>query len=57
VAHLAHVVLGEDDGATVQVISGLTAGDQVIQDPPDSVIEGERVTVEKVGSQSQSGGM
>jgi hypothetical protein len=51
------VVLGEDDGATVQVISGLTAGDQVIQDPPDSVIEGERVTVEKVGSQSQSGGM
>jgi RND family efflux transporter MFP subunit len=57
IAHLVPVVLGEDDGATVQVISGLTAGDQVIQDPPDSVIEGERVTVEKVGSQSQSGGM
>jgi RND family efflux transporter MFP subunit len=45
VAHLAPVVIGDDDGATVQVVSGLHAGDRVIQDPPDSLIEGQRVTV------------
>ena len=29
----------------VAEITGLNPGDQVIQDPPDSLIEGERVTV------------
>jgi RND family efflux transporter MFP subunit len=43
VAHLVSVVIGEDDGATVQIVSGLEATDKVIQDPPDSLIEGERV--------------
>lgn len=42
-AHLVHVVIGEDDGANVQIISGLSANDLVIQDPPDSLIEGEKV--------------
>jgi RND family efflux transporter MFP subunit len=46
VAHLVPVVIGEDDGANVQIVSGLTAGDQVIQDPPDSLIDGEKVHVE-----------
>ena len=36
-------MIGEDDGATVQIVSGLEATDKVIQDPPDSLIEGERV--------------
>ncbi len=44
VAHLVNVAIGEDDGATVQIVSGIEAGDKVIQDPPDSLIEGERVT-------------
>jgi RND family efflux transporter MFP subunit len=56
VAHLVHIVIGEDDGATAQVVNGLNAGDQVIQDPPDSLIEGERVTVVKPGEQTGSGG-
>jgi RND family efflux transporter MFP subunit len=56
VAHLVHIVIGQDDGATAQVISGLNANDQIIQDPPDSLIEGERVTVVKPGSQADSGG-
>jgi RND family efflux transporter MFP subunit len=43
VAHLVNVAIGEDDGATVQIVSGIEAGDRVIQDPPDSLIEGERV--------------
>jgi len=45
VAHLVAITIGKDDGATVQVIHGLNANDRVIQDPPDSLIEGERVYV------------
>ncbi|HEY1647936.1 MAG TPA: efflux RND transporter periplasmic adaptor subunit [Terracidiphilus sp.] len=56
VAHLVNIVIGEDDGATAQVVSGLNADDDVIQDPPDSLIEGEKLTVEKPGSQSNAGG-
>jgi len=44
-AHLARVVIGEDDGATVQIVGGLTPTDQVIQDPPDSLIEGQSVLI------------
>jgi RND family efflux transporter MFP subunit len=53
VAHLVPVVIGEDDGASVQIVSGLAASDQVIQDPPDSIIEGEKV---QVVSQASAGG-
>jgi RND family efflux transporter MFP subunit len=56
VAHLSPVVIGEDDGATVQVVSGLKATDRVIQDPPDSLIEGQRVTVVTPGAASSHGG-
>jgi RND family efflux transporter MFP subunit len=45
VAHLAIVTIGQDDGRTVQIITGLNKDDQVIQDPPDSLIEGESVHV------------
>ncbi|HUH64345.1 MAG TPA: efflux RND transporter periplasmic adaptor subunit [Terracidiphilus sp.] len=58
VAHIVPVTIGQDDGATVQVISGLNAADRIIQDPPDSLIEGERVTVvnhEQQKGQPQSG--
>jgi len=54
-AHLVPIVIGEDDGATVQVISGLGANDQVIQDPPDSIIEGEKVHVESRSNQGNAG--
>ena len=46
VAHLVPVVIGQDNGATAEVVSGLNANDRVIQDPPDSLIEGEKVYVE-----------
>lgn len=54
VAHLVRVVIGEDDGANVQIISGINATDRVIQDPPDSLIEGEKVS--PVTSQNNAGG-
>jgi RND family efflux transporter MFP subunit len=44
-AKLVQVTLGQDDGATVQVINGLSSDSQVIQDPPDSLIDGEPVRV------------
>ncbi|MGD0938878.1 MAG: efflux RND transporter periplasmic adaptor subunit [Terracidiphilus sp.] len=53
IAHLVPVIIGEDDGANVQIVSGLGPNDQVIQDPPDSIIEGEKL---QVVSASNSGG-
>ena len=55
VAHLVHVVVGEDDGANVQIVSGLTANDKVIQDPPDSLIEGEIVMPVSAGQAAGQG--
>ena len=44
-ARLVQVTLGQDDGSTVQVIHGLTADSRVIENPPDSLIDGEPVHV------------
>jgi RND family efflux transporter MFP subunit len=56
VAHLVPIVIGQDDGASVQVVSGLSPTDQVIQDPPDSLIEGEKVTVVTPSAHPTAGG-
>jgi len=57
-AHLVSVVIGEDDGATVQIISGLNSSDKIVQDPPDSLIDGEKVTVVSPdGAGSGAGGL
>src|ERR1700728_123611 len=48
-AKLVHVTLGQDDGSTVQVITGLSADSEVIQNPPDSLIDAEPVHVVKPG--------
>jgi RND family efflux transporter MFP subunit len=55
-AHLIPVVIGQDDGATVQIVSGINDGDKVIQDPPDSLIEGEKVYVEPAANTTPAGG-
>ena len=56
IAHLVPVIIGEDDGATVQIVTGIGAGDRVIQDPPDSLIEGEKVYVDDSGNPGPAGG-
>jgi hypothetical protein len=43
VAHMNPVSIGQDDGRTVQIVTGLSKDDLVIQDPPDSLIDGEKV--------------
>jgi RND family efflux transporter MFP subunit len=45
IAHIVPVTIGQDDGRTVQVITGLDKEDMVIQSPPDSLVEGEKVHV------------
>jgi hypothetical protein len=56
VARLIPVVIGEDDGIKVQVVSGLSAGDRIIQGPPDSLIDGEKVMVVSPDSGKVEGG-
>ncbi len=53
VAHVVSVAIGQDDGATVQIVSGLKDGDRVIQDPPDSLIDGEKVSPQNPNNQGQ----
>ncbi len=42
---LRSVKLGRDYGNTVEVLSGVNLGDQVINNPPDSIADGDEVTV------------
>ncbi|HEX7730988.1 MAG TPA: efflux RND transporter periplasmic adaptor subunit [Terracidiphilus sp.] len=56
IAHLATVIIGQDDGATVQIVHGINPGDKVIQDPPDSLIEGQRVTPVTAATEPNAGG-
>jgi RND family efflux transporter MFP subunit len=41
--HFQRVVVGRDFGSDIEVLSGLTAGDQVIANPNDAVQEGVKV--------------
>jgi RND family efflux transporter MFP subunit len=55
-AHLVPVTIGQDDGATAQIINGLSAGDKVIQDPPDALIDGEKVNPQAAEAGPNAGG-
>jgi len=44
-AALKNVVLGHDLGSQVEIVSGLTADDFVIMNPPDSLVSGEIVRI------------
>jgi RND family efflux transporter MFP subunit len=49
-AALTKITLGRDMGSEVEVVSGVTANDLVIANPPDSLISGETVRVVTAGS-------
>jgi len=42
---LRRVQIGLDKGQTVQILSGLRAGERIVDNPPDSLAEGELVRV------------
>lgn len=44
-AKLVPITIGHDDGNVVEVVNGLNPDDEVIQSPPDSLIDGETVQV------------
>jgi RND family efflux transporter MFP subunit len=44
-AKLLPIAVGHDDGDTVQVVSGLDPDTPIVTDPPDSVIDGEKLHV------------
>jgi len=46
-AKLVPITIGQDDGREVQVLEGLNANDEVVQNPPDSIVDGEEVRVVK----------
>jgi RND family efflux transporter MFP subunit len=59
IAKLVPIVIGRDDGRSVEVASGLQDSDEVIQNPPDSLIDGEQVHIvqpRKTGEPQQPGG-
>jgi hypothetical protein len=43
--HLQAVTTGRDFGTSVEVVSGISAADQVVVNPPDSLAEGETVQI------------
>lgn len=45
VAHIVRVTPGRDLGSAMEILSGLSAGQAVITNPPDSLIDGEKVRV------------
>jgi RND family efflux transporter MFP subunit len=45
--HLQRIVIGKDNGRTLEVASGLTPQDEVILDPSDSIAEGQPARIGK----------
>ena len=43
--HLLKITVGRDLGGTVEVTTGLSAGSRIVDNPPDSIAEGELVRV------------
>jgi RND family efflux transporter MFP subunit len=45
--HLQSIIIGKDNGRSVEIATGLSPGDQVILDPSDSLAEGQPVQIAK----------
>ena len=50
---LVPILLGRDYGNEVEVLTGLAAEDRVVINPPDSVIEGEKVQVVQASNKTE----
>lgn len=44
-AHLRAITIGRDYGATLEILTGIDANDRIINNPPDSIEEGQQVNV------------
>jgi multidrug efflux pump subunit AcrA (membrane-fusion protein) len=52
---LAPIAVGQDDGRMVEVTEGLSPNDEIIQNPPDSIVDGELVHPVKPEKQNEQG--
>ena len=50
-ASLVPIVLGRDFGSDVEVVSGLSGQENVMVNPPDSLVEGEQVQISRQNQQ------
>jgi RND family efflux transporter MFP subunit len=58
IVKLVPITMGHDDGDTVQVLSGIDPNTPIITNPPDSVIDGEKVHVlQNAGGKKQEQGL
>jgi RND family efflux transporter MFP subunit len=58
IVKLVPITMGHDDGDTVQVLSGIDPNTNIITNPPDSVIDGEKVHVlQNAGGKKQEQGL
>jgi len=46
-AELVDLTPGHDFGSEIEIVSGLKAGDQVVMNPPDSLVSGQQVNIVK----------
>jgi RND family efflux transporter MFP subunit len=46
-AHLQKVTIGRDFGTSLEIVSGLTGKDEIILNPPDSLSEGQPVSIQE----------
>ena len=53
---LTQVTPGHDFGNQIEILSGLSGNESVIQNPPDSVLSGQQVQIAKAASTSSTGG-
>jgi multidrug efflux pump subunit AcrA (membrane-fusion protein) len=51
--HLAAVKLGTDFGTSVEVLSGLNAGDRMVLNPADSLADGDVVTLSAASAKGE----
>ncbi|MEA3151077.1 MAG: hypothetical protein QOD56_2016 [Gammaproteobacteria bacterium] len=52
---LRKVALGRDFGNTIEIMSGIGAGDRIVASPPDYLIDGMRVVVQPSSNSGNSG--
>ncbi len=54
-AKLVPITLGKDFGNEVEVVTGLNGGEQVIINPPDSIVDGEQVKIVQPATNKPAG--
>jgi multidrug efflux pump subunit AcrA (membrane-fusion protein) len=54
--HFQPITLGRDFGQVIEVTSGLQMGRQIVASPPDSLLDGEKVTVQPLQTPPAAGG-